>query len=157
MAGILIPTNAYCDVGDVNEHLPHRTFTATSRPSIRQLEDQIIDIAGEINAELRALEYSPPLTGMDDRKVLRRINAFGAAGFAERAALAATPSADRAAVNEIIAEFTRMMESLRAGGYKFATASSPGLVDPEIHGDLYDSTGDRATPMFILDMDDQEF
>lgn len=153
---IKVPTDAYCTVEDVQEHLPARVYDANSRPTVFQVEKRIKRLGTEINVVLRALGYTPPLTGTEDIEVLKEINSLGAAASAEAATLAITPSADQTAVDRLDTNFTRMMDIMRKGGYKFKLADAPELLNPDINDDL-DESGDRVDPLFILDMGEQEF
>ena len=153
---IKVPTDAYCTVEDVQEHLPARVYDANSRPTVFQVEERIKRVADELNVVLRALGYTPPLTGTEDVNVLREMNSLGAAMKAESATLAITPSADQTAIDRLETEFTRMLDTMRKGGYKFATADAPDLLDPDINDDL-DAGGDRNDPIFSMDMGDQKF
>lgn len=148
MAGIKVPTDAYCEIQAVNEHLPKRTYDAQSVPTASQVEQQIINIAAEINAVLRGLGYTVPITNTEDHKILSRINSLGAAWYAENATLSQVPGADRSVVEALRIEFERMMKNLRDGFYQFVSGS-PTVNNPEVNTDLV--SGTRSEPIFTME------
>lgn len=150
--GIIVPTEAYCTLEDVQELLPNRVYNATSRPTISQAIGLVKAVAAEINAILRGLEYATvPFTDATDVVLLKEINKVGAAYRIESSTNASAQS-DSPALDRLERMYGSMIENLRKGAYKFASAGTPPSAEPDGNDDL-DASGTRSEPIFSISQD----
>lgn len=149
--GIIVPTEAYCTLEDVQELLPNRVYNATSRPTISQAIGLVKAVAAEINAILRGLEYvTVPFTDDGDIVVLKEINKVGAAYRIECATNAT--GGENPALDRLERQYGSMIDYLRKGVYKFASAGTPPSAEPDGNDDL-DASGTRSEPIFSISQD----
>lgn len=154
MAGITVPTDAYCTVAEVQGLLPNRVYTSGSKPSIDQAENFCKEIAEEINAILRGLEFSPPLTDSGDVRFLKLLNKLGAAWLCESATLVGVQG--RSDIAQTYKErYDAMIKALMNGEYKFAGAGAVPSAEPDGQDDL-DASGSRTDPIFQISEDERK-
>lgn len=80
----------YCAIGDVNDLVPQQPFTPDSVPTDAQVSQFITDITQELDATLKGLGYSVPVTVGDIAlNQLKRACAWGALGIAQDARMTA--------------------------------------------------------------------
>jgi hypothetical protein len=145
---ITTPTDAYCNVSDIQSLLPARRYDGNSKPTFDGAEAIIKDVAKEINGVLRALGYSPPLTGTHDAEDLRTMNKYGAAALIESATLIGVQGQSALAV-AYMERYTAMLAKLSAGEWKFEDAGAPPSSSPDANDDL-DAAGERSDPIFRM-------
>lgn len=150
-SGITTPTEAYVTLDEVRrQKLPHRTYDADSNPTASAAEKTIKNVAASINAALKSLGYTPPLTGSDDILILGEINALGAASRIEEATLATVGGGDSETAATFKTSYNEEMAKLRSGEYQFTDAGGNTIAKPDGNDDL-DSSGDRTDPIFIME------
>ena len=75
---------AYCAMDDVRQHNPQFTYDVESKPTLKQVEGMITDIAAEIDTILSARGLTVPVTTPAHFLAhLKYINSIGAAALAE--------------------------------------------------------------------------
>jgi hypothetical protein len=139
---------AYCLIADVSGLLAQRTFSATTKPTITQVNTFISDIAAEIDTALLSRGLTAPATTPTDFVThLKQVNAMGAAALAEQAmfpeagGMGSTPNSKRlwemyqAALKALKADpLPSSMDSALPGGY--ATECAEGDNDPVFTKDM---------------------
>lgn len=137
-------------IGDVVEA---RTFTATTVPSLEQVEQVIDFTAADLNRELAAAQYTVPVsTGdVDTRLWLQGINGYGAAAQIIRTvpSVAITLDQEDAANNRAQSYqrlFDRALQQIR--DEKLAASKSVTVLGQVFSGSQSDSNGDRKLPFF---------
>lgn len=153
-AGVVKPTEAYASVEDVAQLLPHRSFTAESKPSAAQVTQALKDVASIINGHLRAVGFSPALTNSDDVQILKHINALGAAILAESQKLGQTQG-DSPLIDRYQEEYSSYLKKIVNGDIVFSGAGAPPNSDADGNDDL-DTSGDRADPIFMNSEDQRK-
>lgn len=154
MSGITVPTNAYCTLIDLQGLLPNRKYDATSKPTAGQVEMAIKEVAQVINAIVRGLGFTPPLTTASDVMVLKSINQYGAAWRCESATLIGVQGKSELA-EQYKAEYDAMIKNLIGGVYKFEGAGGIPSAEPDGQDDL-DASGTRSEPIFSISIDERE-
>lgn len=145
---ILVPSESYCKWEDVKgDKLPHRTLTADSRPTITKAEDIIKRTADQLNAILRGLGYSTPLTTAGDINLMKEIQMLGSAYKIESAALAQLPNPNFALLDRLKEDWEDELKRLQDGEYVFEGAGAPPTAEMEGNADLADG-GDNDEPLF---------
>lgn len=77
---------SYCTTTDIQALNPTRTYSATSKPTLTQVQTYIDQIAGEIDSILKGRGLATPITiPAEFVTFLKQLNAVGAAALAERA------------------------------------------------------------------------
>jgi len=76
---ITVPTDAYCELSDVRGLLPNRVFSSATTPTETAAEATIKAVADEMNARIAGCGYGTPVTNTTALRLLKRINARGAA------------------------------------------------------------------------------
>lgn len=75
---------AYCTTADVNGYAPQVPFSATSRPTLTQLQTFVDDGARVIDATLSNVGYVTPITGTVAIAECKKANAWYALGIAQQ-------------------------------------------------------------------------
>ena len=145
-SGVLISTEAYASLEDIVQLLPKRAYSATTKPSASQCEQMIKDVAKVIDARLRALGYTTPLTDSEDIQVLKHINALGAAVLIESATLGVVQG-ESPIIGIYQEEYKSLLKDLSDGVFEFNGAGTPSEADADGPDDL-DEQGDRSDPVF---------
>ena len=150
---IKVPDDAYCTLSEVGQLLPSRTYSSQSKPTLDQAEQHVKDVALEINAVLRGLGFSPPLTGADV-PFLKSMNKLGSAAMIESSTMIGVQGKSEIATS-YGGKYQQMLKDMAAGRYKFETAGSPPVDEADVNDDL-DVGGERADPIFKISPDDME-
>jgi len=151
---VIVPTEAYATLADVQELLPGRKYTADSKPTAQQIESFLKRNAKILDARLRSLGFDVPLTGSDDIEVMKQMNALAGAIFAERGTIAGVQG-DSPILDRLIDELDKLLEDLSNGRFTFATAGDSPTSDGDGPDEL-DTAGDRADPVFQNSTDRRE-
>lgn len=151
---ISTPTDAYCTLNDVLELLPNRVYDASSKPTLQQAENLVIDKALQINGILRSLGYATPLTGSDDVKLLRYINKIGGAYMVETATNQIVGN-DNESAQEYKEEYGDLITQLRKGELLFTDAGGSETSEAESNSSLSDS-GTRADALFKMSQSERK-
>lgn len=144
---ISVPSQAYAELTDVYQLLPGRSYSASTKPSEAQAEQAVKDVAAQINARLRALGYSTPLTDTSDILVLKHINALGAAAHCEQATLGVVQGESPIA-EAYRDEYMTFLKDLQDGKFNFEGAGDPSASEAEGPEEL-EASGSRADPVFV--------
>ncbi len=78
--------DAYANIDDVIRHAQGRTFTASSKPAVGDVQDFLNFTKGEIDGLLRRMGYALPVTATSALVALANGNALGAACLVESSA-----------------------------------------------------------------------
>ncbi len=74
---------AYATLDGVREQDPRAVYSETSKPTAEQVEQLLVDVAGEIDTVLSAAGYTVPITAPATLlSTVTRLNAIGAAAMA---------------------------------------------------------------------------
>lgn len=148
---IVVPTDAYAAVADI-EALTGRTYSASTKPTLAQVEDWDKAGAEEMNDVLRAQGYTVPITDTKSAKRLAAMNARYAAGMAEAALLSPNTSQFAGTVGHMYLDMWRAdLKGLFQRGVAVGATASPAGGKPEGQTDLQ-SGGDDEDPTFTTDM-----
>jgi len=93
---------AYATVDDVKRLNKYREYTATSEVSYSDVESYLDWIAAEIDSKLSRAGYNVPITGTEALKILKLVNALGAAAMAEDAQFMGTQDPGQSRHGEIL-------------------------------------------------------
>lgn len=101
---------AYCSTTDVNGYVPQAPFTATSRPTLAQVQAFVDDGGRVIDATLANVGYVTPITGTVALAECKKANAWYAVGIAQqvRDTAVTTATSDKGQPTKNI--WTRMFE-----------------------------------------------
>jgi len=147
VGGITVPTDAYATVEDVQHLLPGRTYGPETKPSIAAVEFNLKSVAQTINARLRGLGFTPPLTGTNDVELLRHVNSIGAAWMCEAQTVGVAQGESALAV-EYRDEYRALLKDISDGKFEFDTAGDSPNLEAEGPDELLES-GDRPDTVFI--------
>lgn len=150
---ITVPTDAYCTLEDVQQLLPNRQYHASSKPTIGQAEQAVLDVAQEINMALRGLGLTVPITDTNDGRFLKVMNRLGAAWLIESSSLVAGQGTSQI-IENYKEKYDDMLKRLIAGEYEFVSSTST-VNDPDGNDDL-DASGERSDPIFSISESSRE-
>lgn len=112
---------SYCAASDVAILTPMLTggasnFSASTQPTLTQVEELIRDVAADLNAHMRMAGYSGSVVeGTDLYRSLKRLNTIGAAGMAEITRIVDTLSAGERSRGQVLWRmYERQREALLA-------------------------------------------
>jgi hypothetical protein len=106
---------AYCDIAKVNSMgtLGGRVFDETTNPKASEVETYIDDYYDEINARLRFVDVTAPVdatTSPQAYRILARLNAVGAAGFAQQVGYMRQNPNESKASNKLLDLYAKLLE-----------------------------------------------
>ncbi|HUW34108.1 MAG TPA: hypothetical protein VM223_21075 [Planctomycetota bacterium] len=118
---------AYCTSADVLRELPHITIDATTQPSADGVTQFCTDVAAEIDARLRAVSITVPVTDEDGLAVLKPLSINGVKAKILRAKELEDGEAEQAATYEEL--YQTALERIERRPSMLRTEDSPGQVE----------------------------
>lgn len=118
---------AYCTSADVLRELPNVSIDSTTQPNSDDVTQFCTDIAAEIDARLRAVGITVPITDTDGLAVLRPLSVNGVKAKILRAKELEDSDQEQAAVYEQL--YQDALERIERRPSMLRTEDSPGEVD----------------------------
>jgi hypothetical protein len=149
-------TGAYCSIDQILALNQHRTYSASTKPTLTEVKAFATGIANRIDALLAELGYETPVTDATGKSILSWINAYGAASLAEQAQAGLGPVRSQHA-DFLWEKFEVDLETIQKGLIKLGSASktSDALLTQRQQQLSYQfsvTDGTEDDPVFTRDM-----